>query len=65
MELRVNLGQELREAREEANLSQAELANRFGVATRTVQYWEAGKVPRPKHRRLIVAFITEVEEPAA
>lgn len=69
MALRVNSvsfsGDELRAARETANLSQAELATAFGVATRTVQYWEAGKVPRPKHRRAIAAFLDEVEEAAA
>jgi transcriptional regulator with XRE-family HTH domain len=69
MELRVNhqpaLAARLRTARDAANLSQAELADLLGVSTRTVQYWEAGKVPRPKHRRLILAFLESEEEVAA
>lgn len=67
MELRVNrrngdqpLSVLLREARFEADLSQKELGDHLGVSTRTVQYWEAGKVPRPKHRRLIREFISFV-----
>lgn len=65
MTLRVNpSGEKIRQAREQANLSQAELAERFGVSTRTVQYWEAGKVARPKHRRALAAFLDEVREAA-
>jgi transcriptional regulator with XRE-family HTH domain len=64
MELRVKgydepLGETIRRAREAANLSQVEFAARLGVAPRTVQYWEAGNVPRPKHRRAIADFLEE------
>lgn len=66
MELRVNsvngdLAKRLREAREAVSLSQAELADRFGVSPRTVQYWEAGNVPRPAKRRKVLEFIEFVE----
>jgi transcriptional regulator with XRE-family HTH domain len=69
MKLHVNsapsLGEQLREAREAANLSQKELSDRLGVSSRTIQYWEAGKVPQPKHRRAIVAFIDGDDEEQA
>jgi DNA-binding transcriptional regulator YiaG len=67
MELRVNSpsADQLKAAREEANLTQAELATRLGVSTRSVQHWEAGKVPQPKHRRAIASFLDEVEAAAA
>jgi DNA-binding transcriptional regulator YiaG len=58
-------GQTVRIARERANLSQVEFAARLGVAPRTVQYWEAGNIPQPKHRRAIAAFLAEAEEPVA
>jgi DNA-binding transcriptional regulator YiaG len=62
MELRVKgydepLATTIRLARDAANLSQVELAAVLGVSSRTVQYWEAGKVPQPKHRRAIAAFL--------
>lgn len=67
MVLRVkSLGERLRLAREEANLTQAELAERLSVSTRTVQYWESGKDElRPKHRRAVAAFLDEFEAEAA
>lgn len=52
----------LREARENADLTQSELAQLFGVSMRTVQNWEAGSVPQPKHRRLIKAWLAELED---
>ena len=66
MELRVNsvsetFAKRLRDARDAVSLSQAELADRFGVSPRTVQYWEAGNVPRPKKRREVLEFIEFVE----
>lgn len=48
-----------------AVLSQAELAERLAVSPRTVQNWEAGMTPRPKHRRVLLAFLAETEERAA
>lgn len=61
MGLRVNrperLAEDLREAREAVDYSQRELAEHFGVSTRTVQYWEAGQTPQPKHRRAIRDWI--------
>jgi DNA-binding transcriptional regulator YiaG len=70
MELRVKepgepLAATIRLAREAANLSQAELATLLGVSTRAVQYWEAGKVPRPKHRRALATFLNGDEERVA
>jgi transcriptional regulator with XRE-family HTH domain len=69
MVLRVNptppSGDQIREAREAANLTQEELAQRFGVSARTIQYWEAGKDARPKHRRAILEFLSEFDEVAA
>jgi transcriptional regulator with XRE-family HTH domain len=60
------LGEALRKGRlEMAHLSQRELAKMLGVSTRTVQNWEAGKVPQPRHRRAIVSFLDELEEQAA
>jgi len=60
MELRVKgYAAALKEAREEANLSQGELAARLGVSTRTVQNWEAGRTPQPKHRRAVAQFLLE------
>lgn len=69
MELRVKgydepLEETIRRARESANLSQVEFASLLGVSPRTVQYWEAGKVPQPKHRRALLAFIDEARAAA-
>lgn len=36
-------GAKLRQARQEAGLSQAALAEKVGVSLRAVAYWEAGK----------------------
>jgi len=36
------------------------LADQLGVSARTVQYWEAGKTPFPKHRRAVKEFIAFV-----
>ena len=58
MDLHVKeLGAQLRDAREAADLSQSDLAAQLGVSARTIQYWEAGKTPYPKHRRAIREFI--------
>lgn len=61
--LRVNgdssLAFEIRTARDRASLSQAELAQMIGVSARTVQNWEAGSIPQPKHRRAVLEFIKE------
>jgi DNA-binding transcriptional regulator YiaG len=70
MELRVKgheepLAETIKVARERANLSQVEFAALLGVSPRTVQYWEAGNLPQPKHRRAIAAFLDETEAAAA
>lgn len=64
---RDSLADQIREARVAADLSQKDLADHLGVTARTVQYWEAGKTPYPKHRRAIREFIAFVdcEEDAA
>ncbi len=57
--LRVNLSTEIRAARDRLSLSQVELAQKLGVSPRTVQGWEAGRVPQPRHRRALVEFLAE------
>ena len=47
-------GESLKEARQAANLSQAEFAEVLGVSIRSVQNWERGVVPHPRHRRRVV-----------
>jgi transcriptional regulator with XRE-family HTH domain len=67
MELRVNpFGERIRLAREAASITQVELAAQLGVSPRTVQNWETSdRMPQPKHRRAIAAFLEEVEGAAA
>jgi transcriptional regulator with XRE-family HTH domain len=70
MELRVKDGRRfadaLRQAREAAGLSQVKLAALLGVAPRTVQYWEAGKIiPGPRQRVQLAEFLDEAEGEAA
>jgi DNA-binding transcriptional regulator YiaG len=60
--LRVNrdsLAEEIRVARDRAALSQVELAQKLGVSARTIQGWEAGRIPQPKHRRALLEFVKE------
>lgn len=52
----------IREAREDADLTQVELAQLLGVSTRTVQYWEAGQIPQAKHRRRLKAWLAEATD---
>jgi len=60
-----SLSDRIRAAREAAILSQAELAERFGVSERTVQNWEAGARPKQaSHRRMVKAFLAEHEAAA-
>jgi len=65
MELRVKFADMIREAREDADLTQLELAALLGVSARTVQYWEAGKLPKAKHRRVLKAWLAERNGEAA
>lgn len=51
------LAYRIREAREEANLSQRELAELLGVSQRTLQGWEYGTKPQPRHRRRLAEFM--------
>lgn len=46
----VTLGDEIREARERAQLTQPELAERVGVSEGTISNWERGVVKAPKNR---------------
>lgn len=60
--LRVNgssLADDLRAARGRAALSQEELASKLGVSTRSIQGWEAGRIPQPKFRRRVLEFLKE------
>lgn len=49
------IGPAIREAREAANVSGEELANRVGVHKKTLGDWEAGTNPPPLHRVIQVA----------
>lgn len=64
-DITLGLAEQLRAARQAAVLSQIELAARLGVSERTLQSWEAGTVPQPRHRRAVLAFIAEQEATAA
>lgn len=61
----LDLAAALRKARDDALLTQAELAATFGVSERTLQNWEAGVMPRPKHRRALLAWLAEQDGVAA
>ena len=59
------LADDQRAARDAADLTQAELADRLGVTRRAVQTWEQGiVVPRAKHRRLVKAWLEQQEQAA-
>lgn len=61
----IDFASRLRRARDLASLTQAELADRLGVSTRTIQGWEGDtSFPQPKQRRIAVAFIAEQEAAA-
>jgi transcriptional regulator with XRE-family HTH domain len=48
----------LRELRELAILTQAELAQKIGVSTTSISHWETGsKRPRPTHIRKLAAAL--------
>lgn len=64
-DISLGLAARIKQARDAANLSQVELAEQIGVSERTLQNWEAGTLPRPRHRRLVLAFIAEHEAVAA
>jgi DNA-binding XRE family transcriptional regulator len=60
--LRVKRELSLREARRQANLTQAELARRLGVSARTIQHWESGTTePQLRHKRILAAFFSALE----
>lgn len=46
------------------SLSQKDLADALGVSQRTVQNWEAGKVPQFRHRRAILEWASDDPVPA-
>ena len=66
MKLRVKCApDEIRQAREQRMLTQEEAAAEIGVAPRTLQNWESGKVtPRAKHQRALVAWLEQAEAAA-
>lgn len=54
------LAEAIRKRREEAHLSQAEMAELLGVSTRTIWGWEAGATrPLPRHRRALAAWLED------
>jgi transcriptional regulator with XRE-family HTH domain len=59
------VGPLLRERRELMLLSQKELAEKLKVSVRSVQAWEAGTLPHPRHRRALAAFFAANTEEAA
>lgn len=63
--LDLGLAAKLKQARGDASLSQVELAERLGVSERTLQGWEAGTIPQPRHRRKVLAFIETTDKAAA
>lgn len=52
----------VRDIRAAAILSQAEFAAELGVSERTVQGWEAGTKPQPRHQRRLLSFAAQLEE---
>lgn len=58
----MKFSEELKKRRENASLSQQEMAKKLGVATRTVSSWETGEnTPQPKKRREIDEILKEYE----
>ena len=68
MKLRVKCAvtaKQLREARDHRLLTQQEAALQVGVAYRTWQNWESGRVtPRVKHQRALLAWLNGQAEQA-
>ena len=55
LDLRSCIGDRMRRAREEANLSAEEVAKKLGVAKTTVGYWESGRsFPSVEHLMALV-----------
>lgn len=50
----MNFNKYLRNARERANITQTEFAERVGVSTTTVQNWESGTLPDKNHWETII-----------
>ena len=58
-------GEELKAERDRRALTQEQVARQLGVATRTLQNWEAGTAePRARHRRTIAEWYELAEETA-
>lgn len=55
-------GEEIRRAREERGLTQAQLAAAIGVGARTVQSWEAGAVVPRNRMAILERFFADDEE---
>lgn len=64
-DISLGLAARIKQVRESAVLTQNELAEHLGVSERTLQNWEAGTLPRAKHRRRLLAFLSEHEGQAA
>ncbi len=56
---REELADRIRDLRVRLGFSQQDLAFEIGVSVRTVQNWETGIAPQPKHRRAL-AQLAEV-----
>lgn len=53
LDLTQSLAAQLKSYRLRGDLTQKELAALVGVSVRTVQGWEAGTFPQPRHRRAL------------
>lgn len=51
--------EEFRATRKSTGLTQAELANRMGVALRTLAYWEAGTKPISKAMENLLGYVVQ------
>ena len=56
------IGQRLKELRLQANITQEELAEGVGVATKTVSYWENGHNPICWHACLVMLLYKRIKE---
>ena len=55
-----NFGKRLKELRLQANITQEDLAERVGVATKTVSYWENGHNPITLNKIPLIATVLNI-----
>lgn len=59
----VTLGEDIRQARERAQMTQGQLAIAVGVGESTVSNWERGKVQTPKNRLARIREVLNMDQP--